>query len=499
LSDVIELEEQLTEIDPIGGWRRWFGHDAERDRGLLVSRPSEGQPAASVAAEAALLRHPGLARVVEADADDEGARVLEEVGQARPLSDGRCRLPRGEALPNGLLRVLEALAYLHRQGVSHGAVSRAAVFSDGRELLLTGAALGPREAATPSSDVRDWGRLTSELLEGVHGGTNAELLREAARQAVTAVDGGRALDAGRVARAIHRAQEPAADAGEGDADARTDDDTDEPQRSGQMKALHAVVHFIGSFVIGSLTTVLTISLIAGAVALGVIWFLGRLPQEVRVPMVVGLARKDAEQRLAQEGLDVGRVRSVYREDVEPGHVAETTPPPGMVVREGREITLLVSMGAARVKVPRVVGLRINEAEKVLDKQGLGLVDGGRVRSGSPEGEIVRQDPPPGRKIAQGQRVTVQVSGGSEFGVVEVQSDANDGETQQMVFRKLEIIVPRGDALQRVVVREGYGDDLETTYDRLHRPGDCVKIDTHGRPGKQIKVLIEGDEVFKTQL
>jgi len=514
LGSVIELEEKLTAIDPVGGWRRWLGYDADRDRGLLVSRPADASAQLVAgdgeggAPQATLLRHPGLARVVEAEADGEGRRVVEEVGQARSLSDGRCRLPRGEALTNGLLGLLEALAYLHRQGLSHGAVARATVFSDGRALLLTGVALGPRASASPSADVRDWARLTSELLDGARGGANAELLREAARQVVAAVDDGRTLDAARVAQAIHRAQgagggaaggEDAGAPADADSDAEIEADTDGPERSRQMKALLAVLNVIGNFILGSLTTVLTIALIGGAIALGVIWFLGRLPQEVRVPMVVGLERKQAEDRLKQDALEVGRVRSVYREDVDPGYVAATTPPEGMVVREGREVTLVVSMGAAQVKVPRVVGLRLDEAEKVLEKQGLALVDGGKIRSGSPEGEIVHQDPPAGRKIAQGQRVMAQVSGGPEFGVVEVEGDDEDGEPQRMVFRRVEVIVPRGDALQRVVVREGYDDDLETTYDRLRRPGDRVKLDTYGRPGKQIKVLIEGDEVFKTQL
>jgi len=55
-------------------------------------------------------------------------------------------------------------------------------------------------------------------------------------------------------------------------------------------------------------------------------------------------------------------------------------------------------------------------------------------------------------------------------------------------------VPRGDPLQRVKVLEGYEDPLMVTYDRLHRPGDHIKIETYGRPGKRIEVFIEGKRV-----
>lgn len=500
MSSVIRLEERQTPIGPVRGWRRWMGREADGDGGLLISRPSappaagDGRDAASWR-RAAFLRHPGLARIIEADVDAEGPLVIEEVGEARPLSDGRCRVPRAEALAAGLLRLLEALAYLHRQGLAHGAISRETVFSDGRHLLLTGAAPGSEAAVSPSSDVRDWAELTREMLAGADGGPAAGLLREAADQALAALDGGRSLDGGRVIRAIHRAErqlEEAAAPGD-------DEEAAEAERTWQMKALLAVTNFMGSVVVGLLTTILTLAVIGGAIALGVIWFVGQLPQEVQVPMVVGLESDEARARLEDEGLKAGRVRSVYREDVEPGHVADSVPPAGMVVREGREVTLVVSMGAARVNVPRLVGLRLDEAEKVLEKQGLRLVDGGKVRSNSPEGEIVEQEPPPGQKIAQGERVVAKTSGGPEFGILEVAGDDEDDSPRRVVFRRVEIVVPRGDALQRVIVREGYGGDLETTYDRLHRPGDRIKLDTYGRPGKQIRVVIEGEEVFKTVL
>lgn len=503
LSSAIRLDDKLTDIDAVAGWRRWLAQDAQRGRGLLISRPvdANASPAPGEAAHAALLRHPGLARVLEARVDSAGLRVVEEIGSGHALNDRRCRLPRGDALALQLLRLLEALAYLHREGQSHGALSRTTIFCDGKRLTLTGSVLRAGARAMPSADVRDWSELTAELLRRAPGGERTELVREAARQALVALDDGRTLNAVRVAHAVHRALgaeehvvEPVAKPATASARAETDESESyaAPRSRGMQIA--------GSIARGALTTLLTIALVAGVVSLGLFLFLRQLPREVRVPTLTGLERQDAEDRLKQDGLRVGPVRSVYREEVEPGHVAETSPPAGMTVRQGREVTLVLSMGAARVKVPRVVGLRVDEAESVLEKQGLKLVDGGRQRSSASEGEIVDQEPSAGNRIAQGQRVLVRVSGGPEFGVVELAGDDDDGSAPlQMVFRRVEIVVPQGDALQRVVVREGYGEELESTYDRLHRPGDRVKLDTYGRPGKQIRVLVEGDEVFKTTL
>lgn len=491
---VTTSEDRGRALEAVEGWRRCLQPDPAGDGRVVVNRPPEGvAPSRGRLRSAAVLRHPSLARVIAAGIDEEGARVVEQIGDRRPLSDERRRLPRGDELARELVGVLEALAYIQRQGMVHGAVSRETIFSDGRTLLLTGVALGRDGAAAPSDDVRAWAEVSADLVGTSGEGGLADILREAASQVRAADEAGHALDAPRVVRAINRAFRD-----HEDLNPAAEEVNDESVQSRPMKALTAALNFLGNTLVGLFTTLLTFALIGAAVGAGVLWFLDQLPQEVPVPNVEGMPREEARERLEADGLKVGHVRSVYREEVEPGHVAETVPPPGMTVREGREITLVVSMGAARVAVPRLLGLKLDEAKKVLEKKGLRLVDGGRMHSDVAEGEIVQQEPPPDRKIAQGQRVVVQTSGGPEFGMIEVSADDDDEEPKRVVFRRVVIVVPRGDALQRVQVREGYGDDLETTYDRLHRPGDRIKLDTYGRPGKQVRVTIEGEEVFKTK-
>ncbi len=169
----------------------------------------------------------------------------------------------------------------------------------------------------------------------------------------------------------------------------------------------------------------------------------------------------------------------------------------MTVRQGREITLVVSLGAAKVDVPRLIGLQLSEAQAVAEKAGLTVASAGKTRSRAPLGEIVKQDPAPGTRVGRGERITVHLSGGPQFAMLEVQND--QGETVRVYFRTIEIIVPAGDPLQRVMIREGYGRQLQTTYDRLHRPGDKISFDTYGREGKRIEVAIEDERVYQTQL
>jgi len=489
-----------AELAPAGRWQRWLAEDRREGRTVVLSRlasggrrlgPEEFEPARRRAGEASRLRHPFLAPVVTAGVDAEGLWLAEDLGTAGPLADQPSRLPRGAALADALLGVLEAIAYLHRNGLTHGWVGRAALAADGRTLRLTGAALADRAvpAGERSADIAAWVALTRELLaEAGDAAAEAVVLGEAAEHALAAPP-----DAARLAEGIRKAMEmtarsPGARAAQAGADRGAGHDSETMTR---------VKRFLGSFLLGVLTTALTAGVILGAVALGVLLFLDRLPQEVQVPNVVGLAEEDANSLLRQDGLKMGDVRRVYREDVDAGEVADSIPEAGMTVRQGREITLVVSLGAAKVDVPRLIGLQMSEAEALVEKSGLTVASAGKTRSRAPLGEIVKQDPAPGTRVGRGQRVTIHVSGGPEFAMVEADND--QGETVRMYFRTIEIIVPVGDPLQRVVIREGYGSQLQTTYDRLHRPGDKINFDTYGREGKRIEVSIEGERVYQTQL
>ncbi len=499
--DRLEVKEQLA---PVGAWRRWTATLAEGlQGGLLLSRLDAdgvqvrieaGRPEG--AAPAISLRHPALAPAVGGGSDGAERWVLEEIGRARPLADPRCRPPRGERLARSLLQVLEALAYLHRQGICHGHVSRGTLVSDGREVRLTGAALGlGRETGVEAcaGDVQAWARMVLELLGDRSAGEVSRALVHAAKRVLDGRMGGRSARAFKVARAV-RASIARGEQGTATADAHG---VAGSTGGGGMRFMAGVLYFLGSLVIGTVTTVLTVALLAAVVTVGAVSFLERLPQEVQVPNVVGLKQAEAEARLEQRGLGVGHIRNVYRNDVDTGEVAAVIPEPGMTVREGREVTLVVSLGAAQVEVPRLVGLHLDEARKLLEQRDLVLTEGGKARSSAPLGEIVRQNPSAGERVARGERVSVQVSGGPRFGLIEVERE--DGETVRVFFRRIRIVIPRGDPLQRVQVREGYGGNLTTTYDRLHRPGDHIDFDTSGRAGKQIEVSIEGERVFRTQL
>jgi len=92
-----------------------------------------------------------------------------------------------------------------------------------------------------------------------------------------------------------------------------------------------------------------------------------------VPSVVGLARADAANVLADQGLtvhDEGAGR--YDDKVPPGRVARQTPDPRTLVKRGRPVTVVLSLGPRRVKVPDLRGKNLPAAQAAVSGTGLAL-------------------------------------------------------------------------------------------------------------------------------
>ncbi|HXF98555.1 MAG TPA: PASTA domain-containing protein [Gaiellaceae bacterium] len=113
------------------------------------------------------------------------------------------------------------------------------------------------------------------------------------------------------------------------------------------------------------------------------------PAEVRVPDVSGSELAAARQALAAAGLRV-RVRfreSEEQEDVVLGQV----PQAGGRIPRRSVVVLTVARAEERVRVPDVVGARLDEARRVLEEAGL-RAEARRVGSEEPEGRVLRQSP-----------------------------------------------------------------------------------------------------------
>ena len=133
------------------------------------------------------------------------------------------------------------------------------------------------------------------------------------------------------------------------------------------------------------------------------------PGEVDVPDVEGFSEGRAQKTLAQVGLKF-QSKQQSSSSVPAGRVIRTSPPAGRSVPTGERVILVVSSGPAEVSVPGVVGLTQSSASAQLEARGL-VAAPQEVESDEPEGEVLRQSPGEGARVAEGSTVTITVSKG----------------------------------------------------------------------------------------
>ena len=153
-----------------------------------------------------------------------------------------------------------------------------------------------------------------------------------------------------------------------------------------------------------------VATIAGLYA--VLRFAGREPA-VEVPRLTGLSTEDAAASARRAGLVVEFAEERYDLDVPGGHILEQDPGPGVEVRPGRRIRVIVSLGGAVVRLERVIGRPDRQVEAELRQAGLIPGDAARVptRRAAP-GTVLAQVPAPGSAAPVGTRVHRLVASGA---------------------------------------------------------------------------------------
>ena len=133
------------------------------------------------------------------------------------------------------------------------------------------------------------------------------------------------------------------------------------------------------------------------------------PGAVSVPTVDGFTERRAQRALAKAGFKF-QSKEQASSSVAAGRVIRTSPTSGVEAPYGSRVILVVSSGPEQVSVPGVVGLTQGSASSALDARGL-AVSVQEVESDEPEGEVLRQSPGEGARVAEGSTVTITVSKG----------------------------------------------------------------------------------------
>ena len=135
------------------------------------------------------------------------------------------------------------------------------------------------------------------------------------------------------------------------------------------------------------------------------------PEEIEVPDVEDLTKREAQARLAQAGFEVSvRYREGSEEDS--GMVLEQSVPGGKEAQKGSKILLAVGEDPQVARIPNLVGLSYPEAEHKLEESGFLL--GGVQEAPSdtvPAGVIIKQNPPAGTSLESNSYVYLTTSVG----------------------------------------------------------------------------------------
>ncbi|MFP4114427.1 MAG: PASTA domain-containing protein [Spirochaetales bacterium] len=150
-------------------------------------------------------------------------------------------------------------------------------------------------------------------------------------------------------------------------------------------------------------------------------------EETMVPDVQNVELLDAMLALQERAL-AGTVEVRYSADPGlAGMVIGQSPPPGTLVRAGKEIELIVSRGARIDRIGTYVGRSITEVRAELramfatGEQTIELAEPQYVFSEEEPGTVIAQDPAPGTEITEITTVDLVVSRGSDVERIELPS------------------------------------------------------------------------------
>jgi len=136
-----------------------------------------------------------------------------------------------------------------------------------------------------------------------------------------------------------------------------------------------------------------------------------VPEELKVPNVLGLTYDDAVHKLNAAGLKAEQGESRFNVGSPKSTVLQETPAAGAPAARGSKVVLDVSAGERRTEVPNVVGLTQEQAQLTIEKVGLTMGDVTLRESPLPRGEVLSSTPVAGTQAVLPSIITLVVSSG----------------------------------------------------------------------------------------
>ena len=133
-------------------------------------------------------------------------------------------------------------------------------------------------------------------------------------------------------------------------------------------------------------------------------------ENVTVPSVVNMTVEEAQKSLEGTGLRLVVKSEEYSNGVSKDRIITQTPSENTTLKKGDSVSVIVSKGNSKVPVPNVVGLKLSQAEKLLNDNKLIL---GNVKYNDAEEGTVLSQSLVGGSSDEGQKVSLVVSKGKK--------------------------------------------------------------------------------------
>ncbi len=135
---------------------------------------------------------------------------------------------------------------------------------------------------------------------------------------------------------------------------------------------------------------------------------------VGVPHVIGLTSRQAAILIENNFLVVDSVLAAADARMARGRIVAVTPPPGTPLPKGSLVTITVSEGARKVRVPSLIDKSVDEARAILQDAGLSLGEVSfRYNRYLTAGRVIDQHPLERTPVESGVAVDVVVSSSSQ--------------------------------------------------------------------------------------
>ncbi|MFQ6104461.1 MAG: PASTA domain-containing protein [Candidatus Glassbacteria bacterium] len=132
----------------------------------------------------------------------------------------------------------------------------------------------------------------------------------------------------------------------------------------------------------------------------------------KIPNLVGMEYEKARLICQEKGLVLNKQGEKFEQDTPPGFIISQDPLPELVMKRGRRVDVIVSLGQELTSIPDVTGLEADRAGRILETAGLKVL--GERRQPSEvfkEGKVMGIDPPPGSRVKSGTEITLIISTG----------------------------------------------------------------------------------------